>query len=533
MYKRIIAAFLAVAMSAAFVSCGNNKGGDTGNGGSSSQTENETTQENVEIMNFTPPAEGDTIIEMNIKDYGTVKFRLFPEYADKGVENFIELAKSGYYDGLTFHRVIKDFMIQGGDPSGNGTGGESTWGGKFDGGTDPHLSHVAGALCYANSGSTATNGSQFYVVTGMPMTAEELDSYAQSGYNFSDNVKQAILKAGYGYPFLDGNYTVFGQVIDGLDVIFNVQHVETDGSDMPTTPVIMESVKVTEYHGEECRFFISDYDYEEPTLPPVENVDLVNFSDIQEGDTVACMKIKDYGDVMIRFFPEYADKGVENFVELAKSGYYDGLTFHRIIKDFMIQGGDPNGDGTGGESTWGGEFDGGTDPHAIHAAGAIAYANSGSTATDGSQFYIVTGEKYTDQEIADLEKYGYRLSDNAKEVYKNQGGTPFLDGSYTVFGQVFDGLDIVFRISEVETGDNDKPAEPVTIESVTIGEYDGRKVRWYMSDYDGNTASAESESETSAEAETEAETTENEAETEAAENETEAAETEAAETSAE
>ena len=259
----------------------------------------------------------------------------------------------------------------------------------------------------------------------------------------------------------------------------------------------------------------------------------MNFSDIQEGDTVACIKIKDYGDVMIRFFPEYADKGVENFVELAKSGYYDGLTFHRIIKDFMIQGGDPNGDGTGGESTWGGEFDGGTDPHAIHAAGAIAYANSGSTATDGSQFYIVTGEKYTDQEIADLEKYGYRLSDNAKEVYKNQGGTPFLDGSYTVFGQVFDGLDIVFRISEVETGDNDKPAEPVTIESVTIGEYDGRKVRWYMSDYDGNTASAESESETSAEAETEAETTENEAETEAAENETEAAETEAAETSAE
>ncbi|MBQ3915051.1 MAG: peptidylprolyl isomerase, partial [Ruminococcus sp.] len=68
------------------------------------------------------------------------------------------------------------------------------------------------------------------------------------------------------------------------------------------------------------------------------------------------MKIKDYGDVMIRFFPEYADKGVENFVELAKSGYYDGLTFHRIIDNFMIQGGDPNGDGTGGTDTIKGEF---------------------------------------------------------------------------------------------------------------------------------------------------------------------------------
>ncbi|MBP3242977.1 MAG: peptidylprolyl isomerase, partial [Ruminococcus sp.] len=191
--------------------------------------------------------------------------------------------------------------------------------------------------------------------------------------------------------------------------------------------------------------------------------------------------------------------------------------------DFMIQGGDPNGDGTGGESTWGGEFDGGTDPHAIHAAGAIAYANSGSTATDGSQFYIVTGEKYTDAQFDDLEKYGYRLSDNAKEVYRTQGGTPFLDGSYTVFGQVFDGLDIVFRISEVETGDNDKPAEPVTIESVTIGEYDGRDVRWYMSDYGDTSSNAE---------ESDAET-ETEAETEAAESETEAAETEAAEESAE
>ena len=533
MYKRIIAAFLAVAMSAAFVSCSNNSGSNKGNSGTSNTDSTTAPQQtDVEIMNFTPPAEGDTIIEMNIKDYGTVKIRLFPEYADKGVENFVELAKSGYYDGLTFHRVIKDFMIQGGDPSGNGTGGESTWGGKFDGGTDPHLTHVAGALCYANSGSTATNGSQFYIVTGMPLSANELDSYAQSGYNFTDSVKQAITKAGYGYPFLDGNYTIFGQVIDGLDVVFNVQYAETDASDMPTTPVIMESVKVTEYHGEECRFFLSDYDYQEPTLPPVENLPLANFTDIQEGDTVACMKNKDYGDVMIRFFPEYADKGVENFIELAKSGYYDGLTFHRVIKDFMIQGGDPNGDGTGGESTWGGEFDGGTDPHAIHAAGAVAYANSGSTATDGSQFYIVTGEKYTDEEIADLETYGYRLSDNAKDVYKTAGGTPFLDGSYTVFGQVFDGLDIVFRISEVETGDNDKPSEPVTIESVTIGEYDGRDVRWYMSDYD-TASSSETADDAGDETESAEAETETEAETEATETEDEAAETEAAEESAE
>ena len=110
--------------------------------------------ENVEIMNYTAPQNGDTIVEINFKDYGTVKLRLFPEYAERACENFTQLIEKGYYDGLTFHRIIKDFMIQGGDPAGNGTGGESVWGGKFDGGVNPALAHVTGALAYANSGST-------------------------------------------------------------------------------------------------------------------------------------------------------------------------------------------------------------------------------------------------------------------------------------------------------------------------------------------------------------------------------------------
>ena len=103
---------------------------------------------------------------MTIKDYGDIKIKLFPEEAEKGVENFTGLAKDGYYDNLIFHRVINDFMIQGGDPLGNGTGGESIWGDKFDGGTSENLIHTAGAVAYANSGSTSTNGSQFYIVTG-------------------------------------------------------------------------------------------------------------------------------------------------------------------------------------------------------------------------------------------------------------------------------------------------------------------------------------------------------------------------------
>ena len=199
------------------------------------------------------------------------------------------------------------------------------------------------------------------------------------------------------------------------------------------------------------------------------------------------MKLKGYdGEVKIKLFPEYTEQGVENFLTLAEQGYYDGLTFHRVIKDFMIQGGDPKGDGTGGESIYEKGFDGGTDPHLIHAAGAVAYANSGSTATNGSQFYIVTGEVYDKDKIAELEGYGYTLTDNEKAVYGEYGGSPWLDGGYTVFGQVFDGLDIVFDIQETETDDNDKPKTDVVIEKMTVSEYKDEPVRWNISEYKKN-----------------------------------------------
>ena len=457
-----------------------------------SETSDSAAQTDVDIANFTAPEKGETVIIMNIKDYGEVKIKLFPEYADKGVENFVELAKSGYYDGLTFHRVIKDFMIQGGDPLGVGTGGESIWGGKFDGGTDPHLIHAAGAVAYANSGSTATDGSQFYIVTGTVSDEATMDYYEANGYSFSDQAKEIYETVG-GAPWLDGDYTVFGQVYEGLDIIFKIQNVSTDTSNnMPMESVIMESVKVGEYDGEEINWYISDYDeYQQetssaqPTTSLAEaNVPVENFTAPEEGETVVNMKIKGYdGNIKIKLFPEYADKGVENFIGLAEEGYYDGLTFHRVIEDFMIQGGDPDGTGMGGESVWGGSFDGGTDPHLIHAAGAIAYANSGSTATDGSQFYIVTGEVYTQDEIAELESYGYQFSDAAKEVYTTAGGTPWLDGSYTVFGQVYEGLDIIFDIQKADTDGNDKPVDDVIIESVTIEQYAGEDVLWYISDY--------------------------------------------------
>lgn len=262
MFKRIIAAMLcSIITVSAFCSCGAQKSlstKDSSNAGASSDVSSS------DVANFTAPEKGDKIVTINIKDYGAVKIRLFPEYAEKGVENFLGLAEKKYYDGVIFHRVISDFMIQGGDPQGNGYGGESMWGGKFDGGTDPRLIHCAGAVAYANSGSTATNGSQFYIVTGTVTNDAGLDDItARYGKKFSDEAKE-IYKTVGGAPWLDGGYTVFGQVIDGLDIVFKIQNVEVNYDKTvapeykPLKDVVIESVEISEYNGEEIKWKMTD-----------------------------------------------------------------------------------------------------------------------------------------------------------------------------------------------------------------------------------------------------------------------------------
>ncbi len=202
-----------------------------------------------------------------------------------------------------------------------------------------------------------------------------------------------------------------------------------------------------------------------------------NFEMPEIGEKIAVITVKDYGDIKIKLFPEVASKGVENFTGLADMGYYDELIFHRIISNFMIQGGDPKGNGTGGKSIWGDQFDGGVPEGLYHFSGAVAYANSGSTSTDGSQFYIVnTPEGYLQNTCEELMQYDpstYSWPQNVVEMYNEKGGTPFLDGSYTVFGQVFEGLDIVRELGNVETDENDKPLKQVQMESVKIVDYEG------------------------------------------------------------
>jgi peptidyl-prolyl cis-trans isomerase B (cyclophilin B) len=142
---------------------------------------------------------------------GKIVFELFDDDAPKTVDNFVKLAKDGFYDGLSFHRIIKDFMVQGGCPQGTGTGGP---GYTFEDEINDHKI-VRGALAMANAGPD-TNGSQFFIVTTSAA------------------------------PWLDGKHTVFGEVATGMDVVDKLEAIPTDGRDRPQQPALIEKLEVSD-----------------------------------------------------------------------------------------------------------------------------------------------------------------------------------------------------------------------------------------------------------------------------------------------
>lgn len=227
----------------------------------------------------------------------------------------------------------------------------------------------------------------------------------------------------------------------------------------------------------------------------------------QSGEQVAILHTS-MGDISLRFFPEAAPKTVENFITHAQEGYYDGLTFHRVVEDFVIQGGDPNGNGTGGESIYGTSFEDEFSDKLFNIRGSVAMANSGAD-TNGSQFFINTptaddfpGWDYYEsaweavhQQLSNyiasgalqtfMASINYTgcldtdlLSDEIKNLYTENGGNPTLDGAFnaidrghTVFAQVYDGMDVVDQINTVEVDSNSAPVEAVTIESIEVTTY--------------------------------------------------------------
>ncbi|MBF0847152.1 peptidylprolyl isomerase, partial [Streptococcus danieliae] len=149
-------------------------------------------------------------------------------------------------------------------------------------------------------------------------------------------------------------------------------------------------------------------------------------------------------------------KTVENFLTHAKDGYYNGIIFHRVIKDFMIQAGDPTGTGMGGESIWGSDFEDEFSMDHYNFYGALSMANSGPN-TNGSQFFIVQAKHVDTRMLKQLKDGGW--PEEAVIEYGKSGGTPWLDQRHTVFGQIIEGKDVLEKIAAVETGFQDKPKE--------------------------------------------------------------------------
>lgn len=187
------------------------------------------------------------------------------------------------------------------------------------------------------------------------------------------------------------------------------------------------------------------------------------------GETVAIMHTS-MGDISIRLFPEQAPKAVENFTTHAKDGYYNGIVFHRVINDFMIQGGDPTATGCGGESIWGKNFADEFTPALHNLRGALSMANAGP-GTNGSQFFIVQAPSVHPSFIGQMQELPDYFPADAVEAYRQVGGTPHLDYHHTVFGQVYDGMDVVDAIAAVKTDGRDKPLTDVTIESIDVCPY--------------------------------------------------------------
>ena len=316
---------------------------------------------------------------------GNIVIELYAREVPNTVNNFVFLAREGFYDNTTFHRVISGFMAQGGDPTGTGRGGP---GYKFADEFVAALKHDGpGVLSMANSGAN-TNGSQFFITLAAT-------------------------------PWLDGAHTVFGKVVEGLDVLDAISlrdpaRASTPGDLIRT--IRIEEATASQLPEPALEVLVVPGEIEMPDDPRLRN-NLYPARPAMVIDTtkdyLATFKT-DKGDIVVELFDDEVPNTVNNFVFLAREGFYDNTTFHRVIANFMAQGGDPTGTGTGGP---GYKFEDEFVSTLKHdGPGTLSMANAGAN-TNGSQFFIT----FT--------------------------ATSWLDGAHTVFGKVVEGLDVLGQIS--------------------------------------------------------------------------------------
>ncbi|PIC56646.1 peptidylprolyl isomerase [Sporosarcina sp. P12(2017)] len=187
-------------------------------------------------------------------------------------------------------------------------------------------------------------------------------------------------------------------------------------------------------------------------------------TEVAENEALVTMNTT-MGPIKIKLFKEQVPKTVENFLTHAENGYYDGIIFHRVIPEFMIQGGDPTGTGMGGESIYGNTFQDEFTMDLFNLRGALSMANAGPN-TNGSQFFIVQASSLAGASAAQLKNGGW--PEEIADAYEANGGTPHLDQKHSVFGQVVEGMDVVDKIANAKTNRDNKPNEEIKIESIEI-----------------------------------------------------------------
>ncbi len=295
------------------------------------------------------------IVTITMDDGEQINLMLYPGKAPNTVNNFISLVQQKFYDGLTFHRVIDGFMIQGGDPEGDGRGGPGYMiAGEFSGNgfESNDLKHTKGILSMARSEVMDSAGSQFFIMTG--------DA-----------------------PHLDGQYAAFGQVMDqkSLDEVLKLSKLPTEGTptDKPNKPPVMKTVTVNTYG--------KKYDEPQKAGETVSNKHTKN--------PIVTFTMDDGSVIKAELYPDKAPNTVDNFVSLVQKGFYNGVIFHRIIPGFVLQGGDPKGTGMGGPGySIKGEFsaNGFAQNDLKHTVGVLSMARSQSMDSAGSQFFIMVGD---------------------------------------------------------------------------------------------------------------------------------------------
>lgn len=353
--------------------------------------------------------EGTYYTEIEMEGGGEIVLELYADIAPITVTNFVKLVQEKFYDGLTFHRVISGFMIQGGDPNGDGTGGsdEKIFGEFSINGFENTLSHTRGVISMARREDPYYDSasSQFFIV------------HADS-------------------TFLDGSYAAFGRVISGMEVVDAVAAVKVQDT-KPVEDVVIKTVRMIAY-GTDSEEVSSEADSSEDVSSP--SVSIPTDETLEEGTYYAEMEMEDGGKIVMELYADIAPITVTNFVKLVQEKFYDGLTFHRVMSGFMIQGGDPQGDGTGGsdEKIFGEFAANGFENNLSHTRGVISMA-----------------------------RRSYPLDSASSQFFICHGDCTFLDGDYAAFGRVISGMDVVDRIASVPVK-GEMPLEKVVIKSIRM-----------------------------------------------------------------